>query len=67
MPLPVIVRARSFASANVRASSAARGGVGKTLLARVRAKARAAARGIDRDVDGDHPRTEREHLDEARV
>ena len=35
MPLPVIVRAISFASANVRASSAARGGVGKTLLARL--------------------------------
>ena len=34
MPLPVIVRAISFASAKVRASSAARGGVGKTLLAR---------------------------------
>ena len=35
MPLPVIVRAISFASAKVRASSASRGGVGKTLLARL--------------------------------
>ena len=69
MPLPVIVRAISFASANVRASSAARGGVGKTLLARLPpTKARAAASAardaetgrVDRDVDGDHaaPRSE---------
>ena len=34
IPLPEMVRAISFASANVRASSDARGGVGKTLLAR---------------------------------
>jgi len=34
IPFPVIVRAISLASANVRASSASRGGVGKTLFAR---------------------------------
>ena len=72
IPLPVIVRAISDASANVRASSAARGGVGKTLLARPRTKARAAASvggapeagRVDRDVDGDHARAQRQHLGE---
>ena len=42
-PLPVIVRAISFASANVRTSRAARGGVWKTLLARPPMNARAPA------------------------